>query len=89
MKRYKVRYGSQVIIRDLPDHTTIGDIKESLELRATLGYGDNVNALYQGATLPDGAMAPEFVDSPQSMSNPFYGAIVIETACNKKELALA
>ena len=84
LKKYKVRYGSSVLVRDLPDGTTIGDIKCDENFRAGLGYGDNVNALYGGATLPDSALAPEFIEQPGC--GPFYGAIVMETACNKKEM---
>jgi hypothetical protein len=83
LKRYKVRYGASMLILDLPKDTTIGDIKANENFRASLGYGDNVNALYGGATLPNSALAPEFHEQP-GMST-FAGAIVIETACNKKE----
>lgn len=82
--RYKIKYGSQVIVRDLPDDTTIGEIKGDDSIRTALGFGDNVNATFQGTVLPDGAMAPEFIDDG-TIGNPYKGAIVMETACNKKE----
>lgn len=86
MKKYKIRYGSSLYMIDLPANTTIGDLKRNPNVRAGLGCGDNVNALYMGATLPDNALAPEFIPDPVSMmSDPYYGAIVFETAANKKE----
>lgn len=86
LKRYKVRYGSNVFVLDLPHTTTIYDIKRNDVFRANLGYGDNVNALYGGVTMPDEALAPEFIDHEgRSLSNPYYGAITMETACNKKQ----
>ena len=84
MKRYKIKYGSSVIIRDMPDDTTVGDIKEDDSIRAALGYGDNVNATFNGVVLSDNALAPEFIDTGD-VGNPYRGAIVMETACNKKE----
>jgi len=84
MKRFKVRYGSNVKIYDLPQDTTIGDIKCSDIIRADLGFGDNVNILYNGVALPDSAIAPEFIE-PFGGGSPFTGSIVVETACNKKE----
>lgn len=85
MKRYKVRYGSQIQIVERMDGTTVGDLKRDDTLRALLGYGDNVNAVYNGASLTDSALAPEFIDTPLTLGNPYAGAIVMETACNKKE----
>ena len=80
----KIKYGSQVIVRDLPEGTTIGDIKDDDTIRAALGYGDNVNATHNGSVLPNESEAPEFYDDG-TIGNPYKGAIVMETACNKKE----
>lgn len=81
----KIKYGSSVIVREVPDDTTIGDIKADDSIRGALGYGDNVNATYLGTTLSDSALVPEFIDTGE-IGNPYKGAVVMETACNKKEI---
>jgi hypothetical protein len=83
--RVKIKYGSQIVVRDLPDHTTVGDIIEDDSIRAALGYGDNVNAVHNGTVLSEECLAPEFLDDG-SIGNPSRGALVMETRCNKKEL---
>lgn len=85
MRRYKVRYGASVATREMEDGTTIAQIKHDPNFRAQLGYGDNVNAVYNGVVLSDSAEAPEFIDSPEAMTNPYYGAIVMETKANDKQ----
>lgn len=85
MRRYKVRYGASVAVRELSEHTTIGDLKHDSNLRAQLGYGDNVNAVFHGAILSDNAQAPEFIETPESLSDPYHGAIVMETCVNTKQ----
>lgn len=80
MFKCTVVYGpdSESFEQDTP--IKIGDIRRSEDLRDTLGYGDNVNLMIGGITMPDDAIVPQ--DS----------VVVIETAANKKatrELALA
>lgn len=58
----------------------ISEIRHSEDLRDSLGYGDNVNLMIGGITMPDDALVPN------------GAVVVIETAANKKatrELALA
>lgn len=50
----------------------IGDIRRSEDLRDALGYGDNVNLMIGGITMPDDALVPQ------------GSVVVIETAANKK-----
>ncbi len=80
MFKCTVVYGpdSETYEQDTP--IKVGDIRRSDDLRDTLGYGDNVNLMIGGITMPDDAIVPN--DS----------VVVIETAANKKatrELALA
>lgn len=80
MFKCTVVYGpdSESFEQDTP--IKIGDIRRSEDLRDTLGYGDNVNLMIGGITMPDDALVPN------------ESVVVIETAANKKatrELALA
>lgn len=72
MFKCTVVYGpdSESFEQDTP--IKIGDIRRSEDLRDTLGYGDNVNLMIGGVTMPDDAIVPQ--DS----------VVVIETAANKK-----
>lgn len=72
MFKCTVVYGpdSESFEQDTP--IKIGDIRRSEDLRDTLGYGDNVNLMIGGITMPDDAIVPQ--DS----------VVVIETAANKK-----
>ena len=67
-----VRYGvdSEPMGSDSP--ITIGSIRHSNNLRARLGYGDNVTLLISGVAMPNEAIVPN------------GGTVVIETACNSK-----
>ncbi len=80
MFKCTVVYGpdSEQFEQDTP--IKVGDIRSSEDLRDQLGYGDNVNLMIGGITMPDDAMVP------------MGSVVVIETAANKKatrELALA
>ena len=80
MFKCSVVYGpdSEPFEQDTP--IKVGDIRRSEDLRDQLGYGDNVNLMIGGITMPDDALVPN------------GSVVVIETAANKKatrELALA
>lgn len=69
---FTVKYGVDSVTRTTPGVVTVGDIIEDDDLRAHLGYGDNVRALINGVEQPDDAGIP-------------HGAVlVIETAANTK-----
>ena len=84
MQKYKIRYGANMTVREFESGITIGELKRDPQLRANLGYGDNVNAIYRGATLPDTAEAPSFDENANEGGSLYAGAIVFETACNAK-----
>jgi len=75
MFRCTVVYGpdSESFEQDTP--IRIQDIRHSQDLRDQLGYGDNVNLMIGGITMPDDAMVPN------------GSVVVIETAANKKATA--
>lgn len=80
MFKCTVVYGPDTEVFEQDGPIKVGDIRRSDDLRDTLGYGDNVNLMIGGITMPDDAIVPN--DS----------VVVIETAANKKatrELALA
>jgi hypothetical protein len=81
--RVKIKYGSSVLVKDMPECTTIGDLKADDGLRAALGYGDNVNATYCGVVLSDNVPAPAYTGD-QEADPSSRGAIIMETACNVK-----
>lgn len=72
MFKCTVFYGpdSELFEQDTP--IKIADIRHSEDLRDRLGYGDNVNLMIGGITMPDDAIVPN------------ESTVVIETAANKK-----
>lgn len=72
MFKCQVVYGpdSESFEQDTP--IKIGDIRRNEDLRDQLGYGDNVNLMIGGITMPDDAIVPN------------DAVVVIETAANKK-----
>jgi len=72
MNDVTVKFGSEVISKNVPFGTTIGQLINDPDLRATLGYGDNTRALINGVEQPNSAVVPN-------------GAIVkVETRANSK-----
>jgi hypothetical protein len=67
-----IRYGIQTEEMESNNPITVGAVKQSITLRAKLGYGDNVNALIEGVAMPDEAIVPT------------GETLVLETACNTK-----
>lgn len=55
----------------------VADLRRNEDLRHSLGFGDNVNFLLNGVALPDEAIIPN------------GSTVTVETAANKKALALA
>ena len=72
MFKCTVRYGIDVEPFQSSSPITVGQIRRDGSLRARLGYGDNINVMVSGVTLPEEAIIAN--DSE----------VVIETACNKK-----
>ena len=67
-----IRYGADEVTKNFDSPQTVGDIKDDDNIRAALGFGDNVNALVGGVAQNDATTLPE-------------GAVVtIETAANTK-----
>jgi len=71
MINVNVRFG-ETIARSYPEGTTIGGILQDRELKAVLGWGDNVRALVNGVEQPVTALAPD------------GATIVVETRANAK-----
>lgn len=67
-----VRYGVDTEPMSSDSPITIGQIRRDRDLRARLGYGDNVTLLINAVAMPDEAIVPN------------GGTVVIETACNSK-----
>lgn len=68
----KIRYGLETLERHYPSTPTIGQIKNDPNVKAGLGFGDNVKALINGIEQPDTVGVPE------------NQVVVIETAANEK-----
>lgn len=67
-----VRYGLETTTADLPEGAKFVDIRNNRNLRASLGYGDNVKMIVNGIEMPLDALVP-------------WGATVaVETAANQK-----
>lgn len=72
MKTITIKYGVESITKQVDDDFSVSDLREAEEIRAVLGYGDNINVLNGGVTLDE--------DS-QLVNGSTY---VVETACNQK-----
>ena len=61
MKKITVQYGVDSITKQVESGFTFGDLQESDNIKAALGYGDNTKALVDGieqdrrTMIPDGA----------------------------------
>ena len=67
-----VRYGIESTTRSYDNAPTIAAIKGDHNLKAVLGYGDNVKALING------------IELGSDVTIPSGATVVIETACNSK-----
>jgi hypothetical protein len=74
-----VQYGVDVEPLESSTPITIGSIRRNQDLKDQLGWGDNVNLMVNGVTMPDEAIVPN------------GETVTVETAANTKarELALA
>lgn len=75
MFKIKVVYNVDVEVVESATPVSIGSIRRNEDLKARLGFGDNVNLMVNGVTLPDEAIVPN------------DATVVIETAANKKSTA--
>lgn len=75
MFKIKVVYNVDVEVVESATPVSIGSIRRNEDLKARLGFGDNVNLMVNGVTLPDEAIVPN------------DATVVIETAANKKAAA--
>lgn len=66
------KYGVQSVTRTLPDPVTVGDLVRDPNLKAVLGFGDNVRALIAG------------VEQPSDVALKDGSVVVIETKTNTK-----
>ena len=72
MKQITVKFGLQSITRQFADEANVGQIISDSNVRAGLGYSDNVRAVQNGVTMPNTAHA-------------YAGStLTIETAANAK-----
>jgi len=72
MQKVTIRYGVDSINKTFEIPVTIGQLRNNQEIRAALGYGDNVKLLINGVEMPDNAVVPN------------DGTVVVETRCNAK-----
>jgi len=72
MWKIVVRYGLDVGERAFNTQPRVGEIRRDSQLRAQLGYGDNINLLMNGVILPDDAL----------LAN--GSTVTVETAANTK-----
>lgn len=72
MHKIQIRYGCESISKDFPHNTTIGQVVKDPNIKAVLGFGDNVKALVNGVEMPMEAVIPQ------------GGTLTIETAANSK-----
>jgi hypothetical protein len=80
MFKCKVVYGADVEPHASDSPIRIGDLRRNEDLKAVLGFTDNVNFMVNGVTMPDEAIVPN------------DATVVVEIAANKKarlELAIA
>jgi len=69
---FTVRYGVDSVTRSRPGPVTVGDILSDRNLKAVLGYGDNVRVLISG------------VEQPLDAGIPNGASLTIETRANTK-----
>jgi len=67
-----IRFGVDRITKSFSTAPTVGQLKSNQDIRAALGYGDNVKVVLNGVELPDDVT----VGNGQEL--------VIETAANRK-----
>jgi hypothetical protein len=72
MKKITIRYGIESITKEVSCSMTVGQVKTNPTFSAALGYGNNVDALINGVSVPNEAIVPD------------GATVVIETACNSK-----
>lgn len=72
MQKVTVRYGVDSINKTFEIPVTIGQLRRNAEIRAALGYGDNIKLLINGVEMPDDAVVPN------------DGTVVVETRSNAK-----
>ncbi len=67
-----IRYGLEQTTKTVADGTTVGQVTSDANLRAVLGFGDNVRALLNGVQMTSDVQIPN------------GATLVLETACNTK-----
>lgn len=72
-----VKYSVDVEPMESDKPITIGQIRNSQDMRMKLGYGDNINLYVNGVAMPNDAIVPN------------DATVVIETAANTKAQLLA
>ncbi len=77
MFKCTVVYGADVEPYSSDSPIRIGDLRRNQDLKATLGFTDNVNFMISGVTQTDDAIVPN------------DAVVTVETAANKKAIELA
>jgi hypothetical protein len=72
MISYTVKYGVDSTTLSNQQPTNIGSVRQNPNLRALLGYGDNINLLINGVAMSDDTLIPD------------GATVVVETAANQK-----
>ena len=72
MKTITVKYGVDQITKQVPDDYTFGDLQDSDQFKAALGYGDKTKALVDG------------IEQNRETIIPAGATVRIETAANTK-----
>ena len=70
--KYTVKYGVDSVNRERDCAPTVCQIRTDENIRAALGFGDNVHLLIGGVAQPDNAIVPD------------GAVVVVETAANQK-----
>lgn len=71
-KQVTIQYGSQTMEKTVPYGWTYGDLRQDSSVKAGLGYGDNINLLFNGVAMDDHAVIPN------------ASVVSVETRCNVK-----
>ncbi len=57
--QFTVRYGMDSHTKNVTTAPTIGQVKDDVNLRAVLGYGDNVRATINGVEQSENTVVPD------------------------------
>lgn len=77
MQKVTIKYGIESLDKSFTIPVTIRQLRTDANIKAVLGYGDNVRLLINGVEMPDDAVVPN------------GATVIVETRANQKALVLA